>query len=149
MILQISLSCRRKTNSFVNSKILTDEIAIISQTAGLLQIQSETAAKQSDRRPTISSNQFPTSYQFDIHWLFPSTTNNISSPQEVLYLMVKETRFNLCFDSDQRIFWNLMAFYCGNLLTFFSGNYGNKQSFLLWKFTSSVDTLVIKKNQYA
>ena len=77
---------------------------MMPQTAGLLQNQSETAAKQKNRRPTISSNHYPTSNQFDIHWLFPSTTNNISSPQEVLYLMVKETRFNLCFNSDERIF---------------------------------------------
>ena len=77
---------------------------MMPQTAGLLQNQSETAAKQKNRRPTISSNHYPTSNQFDIHWLFPSTTNNISSLQEVLYLMVKETRFNLCSDRDQRIF---------------------------------------------
>ena len=84
MILQISPSCRRKTNSFVKSKILTDEIAIITETASFLQIQRETAAKQSDRRPTISYNHYPTSYQYDIHWLFPSTTSGISSPQEVV-----------------------------------------------------------------
>ena len=103
MILQFSPSCRRKTNSFVKSKIFTDEIAIITETASFLQIQRETAAKQSDRRPTISYTHYPTSYQYDIHWLFPSTTNDISSPQEVV-LNGEGNRLNLFSDSDQRIF---------------------------------------------